>query len=290
MCLLKHMIKITANAKLNLNLHLLPQKHDGLFPVHYINYELDICDTLWFEKQTGAIEVVCDFSGVPDGRENLVYKAAQLLQDYSRTNEGVRVTIEKHIPVRAGLGGGSADAAATLKVLTNLWGVKISKQELLTLARKIGMDVCYSLIGGLASVEGDGSAITSLTLPMPKIWVLVLVPFEEKPSTQWSFGQLSVNSVGKQVIKTERLQKALKEKSWDLFFSSLHNDFEVPLISHFPVIGEMRNDLLDSGAKGINLCGSGLAMAGFFITKKSAILAQQAFKEKYKQAILGGMQ
>lgn len=284
------MIKVTAKAKLNLNLHILPQKRDGLFPVHYINCELDICDILWFEKRTGAIEVVCDSPGVPEGRENLVYKAARLLQGYGRTNDGVRVRIEKHIPVRAGLGGGSADAAATLKVLTNLWGVKISKQELLTLARKVGMDVCYSLTGGLASVEGDGSAVTSLTLPLPKVLVLVLVPLEEKPSTQWSFRQLSNNRVGTDITKTDRLQKALKERNQDLFFSSLHNDFEMPLASHFPIIGEMRDDLLGSGAKAINLCGAGLAVAGFFSSKKDAVLAQQAFKKKYKQAILGGMQ
>jgi len=283
-------MKATARAKLNLNLHILPQGSDGMFPVHYINCELDICDALWFEKQTGIIEVICDFPGVPNGRENLVYKAAQLLKDYSRTNDGVKVRIEKHIPVRSGLGGGSADAAAALRVLTNLWKVKISKQELLTLARKVGMDVCYSLIGGLALVEGDGSAVTSLPLYLPKACVLILVPFEEKPSTQWSFRQLSNNSVGIDIAKTDGMQKALKEKNQDVFFSSLHNDFEGPLTAHFPIIGQMKADLLHSGAKGTNLCGAGLAMAGFFVTKKEATLAQQVFKEKYKQAILGGMQ
>lgn len=284
------MVKAIAKAKLNLNLHLLPHRHEGLFPVHYINCELDICDTLLFEKQIGAIEVACDFPGVPQGRENIVYRAAQLLRDYGRANKGVRVKIEKNIPVRAGLGGGSADAAVALNVLTRLWKVQISKQELIALARKVGMDVCYSLTGGLSSVEGDGSVVTSLKLPLPAAWVVVVVPFEKKPSTQWSFEQLRHKQVGTDISKTGALRHALEEKNYDVFFSSLHNDFEQPLTARFPVIGEMKTDLLYYGAEGTNLCGAGLAVAGFFTKKKAAIRAQETFRKKYKQAIIGRMQ
>ena len=287
LCCLKNMIKAFANAKLNLNLHLLPLKKEGLFPVHYINCELDLHDALWFEFQPETIEVVCDFPGVPENGENLVYKAAQLLKDYAQTPNGVKIRIEKQIPVRVGLGGGSSDAATALKVLVKMWNIKIDQKILIRLARQVGTDVCYSLIGGVALVEADGTKIKRLRVSRPELFVLILVPREEKPSTEWSFKQLSSDILGRHIAKADNLLNALKKKEVDLFFSSLHNDFEEPLNRHFPVINKMKGDLLEHGAGATNLCGAGLAMAGFYTDKKVAAFAQQRLKRKYKQTVMG---
>lgn len=280
------MIKAFANAKLNLNLHLLPQKKEGLFPVHYINCELSVRDTLFFEKQT-FLEICCDDPAVPQGESNLVYKAAQLLQSYAHVKDGARVRIKKRIPVRAGLGGGSSDAAVALKVLVKMWNVEIDQKTLIRLARQVGTDVCYSLIGGLALVEGDGTKIKRLQIGKPELFVLILIPGEEKPSTEWSFQQLHENDVGKHIIKTNYVLDAIKKQNRDLLLSNLHNDFEAPLARNYPVISRMKADLLDHGASATNLCGAGLAMAGFYTDKQTAALAQQRLKQVYKQAIVG---
>ena len=279
--------KVFAKAKLNLNLHLLPEKNEGLFPVQYINCELDLCDKLLFNLQDHSIRVECNFPGVPKEKNNLAYKAATLLKSHTKTSKGVKIVIEKHIPVRAGLGGGSSDAAATLRALVKLWSIKISSSELLAFARKLGNDVCYSLIGGFATVKEDGSSIYSLGTAFPSLYVVILVPFEEKPSTRWCFQQLIIENIGKNIQAFEKTLKAIRGGNTVLLLENLHNDFEEPLSESYPIITKMKAELSASGAKATILCGAGLATVGFYADKKTAESAQKKLNSAYKSALLG---
>ena len=147
------MIKEKAWAKLNLNLHLIPKRlKNDLYPVRFINCQINLFDELSFETIKKKIEGIAE--------DNLIYQAAILLKKLVRNQDlGARIYLKKNIPIKAGLAGGSSDAAAAIKGLAKLWKIKLSQSQLNYLADKLGKDVHYCLQGGLCQIEGDGSKI-----------------------------------------------------------------------------------------------------------------------------------
>lgn len=281
------MIKKKAFAKLNLNLHIIPRKNsNGYHPVRFINAQLTLHDELLFEPARQGVEVVCDHKEMPRQEDNLVYKAALLMQEMDPQKRGIRITIKKNIPIKAGLGGGSSDAAVTIQTLAKLWNLNITKEEQARLANVLGKDVHYSLSGGVAEVEGDGDRVTSLPFNLSKFWVVIIVPGTTKPSTGWMYSKLDKSKVGQHVHYLPKFKESIKAKNKEEFLNYIFNDFEYHAFKHFPITLDMKQDLEDSGATTTLLCGSGLSMIGFFTSKVKAVKAKELLKDKYKDVII----
>jgi 4-diphosphocytidyl-2-C-methyl-D-erythritol kinase len=281
------MIKKKAFAKLNLNLHVIPQKNSqGYHPVHFINTQLELHDELSFEPIDNGVEVVCDNKEMPKQEDNLVYKAALLMQEKYPQKRGIKITIKKNIPVRAGLGGGSSDAAVTVNTLSELWTINMTKERKTLIADVLGNDVHYFLIGALAEVSGDGNEIIPLLFNIQHFWLVMLVPEQTKSSTGWMYEHLDKAKIGRHVHFISKMKEAIESGSEKYFLNYIFNDFESDVFKHFPIASIMKQDLEKNGALKTLLCGSGLSMVGFFDSESEAIRVQKLLIDKYKNVII----
>jgi 4-diphosphocytidyl-2C-methyl-D-erythritol kinase len=140
------------------------------------------------------------------------------------------------------------------------------------------------LLGGLAEISGNGDSVISLPFNIHKSWLAIVTPKEAKPSTKWMYSKLNEARVGRHIHFLPKIKEAMKKRNG--FLNYIFNDFEADVSKHFPVILNMKRDLKDSGASKTLLCGSGLAMAGFFASKAKAIQAQNSLINKYKSVIV----
>jgi 4-diphosphocytidyl-2-C-methyl-D-erythritol kinase len=281
------MIKKKAYAKLNLNLHILPQKSNrGYYAVRFVNTQLALHDELLFEPIQHKIEVVCDHEEMPKEKDNLIYKAALLLQKMDPQKRGIRITVKKNIPIRAGLGGGSSDAAVTINTLSELWDINITPKQRTYMADILGKDVHYSLLGGLAEIGGNGDKVIPLSLNTFKFWLTLIVPKETKPSTAWMYSQIDEAKIGQHIDFLPKIKEAMELGNKENFLNYIFNDFEDDALKHFPVISTMKQDLKDNGASATLLCGSGLSMVGLFSNKSEASRIQKLLRSKYKDVII----
>jgi len=281
------MIKAKAYAKFNLNLHLLPKMINGFYPVRFLNCQLNLADEVIFKNQANQIEVICEHPKVPQDKKNLIYKAARLLKrEVNRPKLGAKIILKKHVPVKAGLGGGSSDAAAALNFLPRLWNLTIPRSKLIPLASSLGKDVVYSLIGGLAKISGTGERVAPLSIKMPQFPLVLVVPKETKPSTAWSYRHLEEKTLGKNLNKLSKCVKAISTQDINLLTLSLHNDFEASIVKHYPIVAQIKTELKQLGALRTLLCGSGLTVVGFFKSRSLALEAQKRLSNKYQLVIL----
>lgn len=276
------MLKTFAYAKLDLAIHIDPKKKpDGYFPVHYIDCQIDIHDQLSFKKQERKIEVICDDPQVPEGKDNFVFFAATLVKKTVGDRLlGAKIKISKNIPVRAGFGGGSSDAAATILGLSRLWKITPSEDQKKSISRLLGKDFYYSLYGGLSEIVGDGKnyKVIALSSHLPSFGFLVVVPQEQKPSTAWVYENLNTRDIGRNFGKFEKLKTAVLKNDKIGILKNLTNDFEILVSSKFPIVDELKTSLTSVGAKAVIMAGSGLSVVGFF----DSIGGAQAAKNKLK--------
>ena len=284
------MIKVAAYAKFDLAIHIEPKKKaDGYYPVHYIDCQLSLADKLSFEPKDRDIEIVCDHPGVPKGRDNFVWKVADLLRSNINKNKlGVRITLTKNIPIKAGFGGGSSDAAATLVGLCKLWKIKLSDNLAKNLAKDLGKDFYYSIYGRVSEVIGDGKdyKVVPIGACLPQFWLVILVPKEDKPSTGWIYEYLKAKNIGHSFGKIAKLKEAILKHNKTGILANLSNDFEKDVSSYFPVIDEMKGNLNRLGALSAIMAGAGLSVVGFFDSQKKAQSAKESLEQKYRQVLV----
>jgi len=250
-------LTLQAHAKINLTLEVLAKRPAGYHEVASVLQTISLADTLTFES-SGSLDFRCDVSSLktPD---NLVLKAARLLQETTGSNKGSIINLTKRIPIAAGLGSGSTDAAATLVGLNQLWELNLSLERLVGLASKLGSDVAFFLYGGTALAKGRGEQIT-LIPPAPELWLVLLKPaLEPVPSkTAQLYSRLNSShyTYGQH---TQKLVAHLDHggKVEDLF---LFNVFEQVVFDFFPGLTEYRSSLLKAGARSVHLAGSGPAL------------------------------
>ena len=272
---------IKARAKLNLSLNISPQKrNDGFYPVKFLNCQLALADEIEISP-SDKMEIVCSRLKLKK-EDNLVYQAIQLLPK----KKEIEINIKKRIPVKCGLAGGSTDAAAVLNYLNEECGLRLSEKQLLEIGEKLGMDVCYCLVGGLCLVEGVGEKVKKLDFSLPKISLIIINPPISKPSTAWAYRNLDLQKIGKNEKKLENLLTAIREKDIRKIAVNLHNDFEYSINKKFPVIEKIKNDLINHGALRAMLCGSGLGVFGIYKDKKTAKKSYKILKKQFKQIFL----
>ncbi|MFW6138650.1 MAG: 4-(cytidine 5'-diphospho)-2-C-methyl-D-erythritol kinase [Spirochaetota bacterium] len=265
-------INLKAPAKLNLSLNLLPEKGEmDYYKVHFINIQVDLFDTITIQKLPcpGVI-----LEGEMTGKKNLAYQAARMIHRTCHLSHGVKIFLTKNIPTKAGLGGGSADAAAVINGLIRMFELQVDHSQKAALAKKLGMDVCYCITGGLAIVSGIGDKVNKLEIDPPFMYILIATPPVTKPSTGWAYSIIDKTRIGKNLEKSKRLLKGIRNKNIETVSENLHNDFEGPIEREFPVTGYIKKTMLQQGALNALLAGSGLSIFGIFKTTPPLMVAK----------------
>lgn len=252
-------ITALSRAKINLTLDVLGKRPDGYHEVEMVMQSIDLYDRLEFSPGTGGISLTVEGSGVPPGEDNLVYRAAELIRSYCKVKAGAHIRLIKAIPVAAGLGGGSADAAATLATLNNIWGMGLSLSELMLLGEQLGADIPFCLLGGTALARGKGEKLEQLP-PCPQLGlVLVNPPFGV--STASVYRAFSPGTAAKRP-DNRAMVKAIGEGKVSAIVENLCNVLEPVTAKMHPEIASIKEKLGEAGALGALMSGSGPTVFG----------------------------
>ncbi len=260
------MLTARAYAKVNLTLEVLGKREDGYHQITSVMQTIDLWDEVRFAPSEG-LHLNCEITSLqtPD---NLVVRAAALLKETTGYAGGAEITLEKGIPLAAGLGGGSSDAAITLRVLNRMWDLRLDIERLLSLAATVGSDVPFFLKGGTALVEGRGEEVHQLP-PMPPVCLVLLVPALEIPrKTATLYGHITPDHYadGDATRRMRRSIEARRPPGGDL----LCNAFEAVAFDLYPALGACRGALLDAGAGWVRLTGTGPGMYTFAASEAEA--------------------
>ncbi|GED65676.1 4-(cytidine 5'-diphospho)-2-C-methyl-D-erythritol kinase [Lysinibacillus sp. FSL M8-0216] len=253
------MLYVKAPAKINLTLDVLYKRPDNFHEVEMVMTTVDLADRISLEsREDGVIQIISTDNFVPNDHRNFAYQAARLIKDTYGIKQGVSITIEKEIPIAAGLAGGSSDAAATLKGLNELWNLGLSIDELAELGAKIGSDVSFCVYGGTALATGRGEIIKEIPAP-PNCWVVLAKP-KIGVSTAEVYGGLKVK--GLEHPNTKQMIKAIETKDYELLCSSLGNVLETVTFKLHPEVVMLKEQMKRFGADATLMSGSGPTVFG----------------------------
>ena len=263
---------VPAHAKINLGLYVLGKRSDGYHDIWTIFQELEFHDTLHFRKHADKLLITTDHPSLPIRENNLVWQAVRLLSQRVSCPENVTIHIKKNIPLGAGLGGGSSDAATTLLGMNHLFQLGLSPNELAEFGAELGSDVPFFLHGGTALATGRGEHIRPLSGFSPA-WVLLVNPGIHI-SSGWSYKNLNLRLTNSQKIIS------VLPQGKDIVIIGAHqtplkNLLEEPVIKKYPLIRSIKAQLLDNGAEWAMMSGSGSTVFGIFSRKASVEKARQ---------------
>lgn len=286
-------ISVEAYAKINIGLDVRGIRDDGYHDVRMVMQTIDICDTIILKKrEDGVITVVSDNDKIPSGSDNLVYKAAEEFRnefnsefsdEFEDWDFGVDIIIQKRIPVSAGLGGGSADAAAVLKGMNILFNTGLSRDRLMQIGTRVGSDVPFCIFGWTEFAGGRGEKITPL-LGFPKTHIVIVKPLALGISTAKAYSILD-NEESLYHPEIDSLVDALHEAApIEEIVGYMGNTFERVMVREHPVIGEIKTALEENGALRSLMSGSGPSVYGIFKDEKSAVKCADAMRERFKDS------
>ena len=268
---------VRAPAKVNLVLRILDRLPTGYHQIWSIMQTVDLADRLTIRvvPSTTVITLQCQHSTVPKDRTNLVYKAAELVLNQAGSPVGLEIELEKHIPMAAGMGGGSSDAAATIFGLVQLLDLDWSLSDMAQIGAQLGSDVPFFFSAPSALVRGWGQEVFPLSMAGERWIVLVNPGFPIE--TKWAYDRLG--STRKQVLPIgEHLKKIEVDQSisWERLTALLENDFEAAIFPVFPELKNIKAEFLAAGAQAALLSGSGATMFGVFSDESAALQAKSA--------------
>ena len=238
---------------------------------------IGLYDVLTLEKIPQGIVVTTDNGELPTDENNLIYKSAKLMIEKYRLPGGVRIHLEKNIPIAAGMAGGSTDAAATFIGMNELFEVGADEGALRELSVKIGADVPYCILGGTALAEGIGEKLSPL--PAPKDCYLLIAKPDINVSTKYVYEHLDAEGVEKHP-DIDGMIEALKQGSLEGIVERLGNVLETVTVKKYPIIQKIKKTMLENGAAGSLMSGSGPTVFGIFTEKEKAQEALQVLQEK----------
>lgn len=266
-------IEKKAYAKINLGLDVLGVLPNGYHEVKMVMQTVGIYDVLTFEKAPEGIVITTDSGELPTNEDNLIYKATKLLFEKYHVTEGVRIHLAKQIPIAAGMAGGSTDAAATLKGINELFALGCDLEELKEIGVKIGADVPYCVMGGTALAEGIGEKLTALT-PAPDCYLLVAKP-DINVSTKYVYEHLdALESYEHPDI--DGMVSAIEDGELMGVVTRMGNVLQDVTIPAYPIIDTLKKRMLELGADGSMMSGSGPTVFGIFTDKEKA---QRAYEQ-----------
>lgn len=271
-------ITLEAAAKINLSLDVIGKRPDGYHLLSTIMQSIALSDRVYieFDKQGNGIILLSNDENIPLDERNTAHKAARLFLAAAGLNAGVRIYLEKKIPDQAGLAGGSSDAAAALRGLNRLAGHPLTPERLHELAEKIGADVSFCLKGGTVLCEGIGEILS----PLPDFAdiPLILIKPDFGVSTPWAFSQLDLQNPGRRPDLLQ-VKQALLERNLEALSLSAANVLETVALTAHPVLAEIKNQLLLSGAQFAQMSGSGATVFGLYADDLTRDLALDALSK-----------
>ena len=268
-------IKLKAMAKINLGLDVVRHREDGYHEVRMIMQMINLYDRITLRRSTEpGIRVTTNLPYLPVNEDNLVYRAAKLLMEEFKVTEGAEIGLQKYIPVAAGMAGGSSDAAAVMVGVNRIFHLGLTKKQLMERGVKIGADVPFCIMRGTALAEGIGEKLSVLP-PMPKCTILIAKP-GISVSTKFVYENLHANDLKpEQHPDVDSMIEAMRQKDLGLLCSRMGNVLETVTIPAYPVINEIKRTMMDNGAIGSMMSGSGPTVFGIF---DSLAAAKQAMK------------
>lgn len=247
-------LHLNAYAKINLTLDVLGDRPDGYHDIETVLHTVELHDSITLREDGEGIRVKCGSADVPQDTQNIVHRAASLLRDTFRVPRGVEVELSKCIPIAAGLGGGSSDAAVTLLGLAQMWKLRLGERQLMELAGQIGSDVPFFLAGGAALAMGRGERIRALR-PLPTTWVVLARP-RLQVSTEWAYGVLD-HSAPRRRPDTHAVVRALDAENPADVGRLLCNVFEDVVETHHPAVRTLRDRMSAQHPLGVSMSGTG---------------------------------
>ncbi|MDI6766194.1 MAG: 4-(cytidine 5'-diphospho)-2-C-methyl-D-erythritol kinase [Bacteroidota bacterium] len=279
------MVKINAYTKINLGLRVLRKREDGYHDIETVFHRVNPYDEISLEPSS-SISFTCNNPILPTDERNLCVRAAKLLQEYTGIKDGVKIFLKKNIPIGAGLGGGSSDAASTLLGLVKLWNIDVTHDELHKIALQLGSDVPYFLKRGTAHATGRGEILEYFDLDIP-YWIILVYP-NIHISTAWAYQAIHDARLTKHTnIQHQTSDIPLKQllleniNAPQHFNHLLHNDFEPIVLHSNKTIAYLKLSLYSFGAKFAQMSGSGSAVYGFFSDEQEMKIAVEKLDKKY---------
>ena len=270
-------VTLKALAKINLGLDVLGRRENGYHDVRMVMQTIYLYDNVTMEKtEEAGIQLECNLFYLPVDETNIAYKAAKLLMDEFDIKEGVRIVLDKHIPVAAGLAGGSANAAAVLVEMNRLFSLGLSQQELMERGVSLGADVPYCVMRGTVLAEGIGEILTPLP-PLPKCYVLIAKP-GISVSTKMVYEKLDSQEIACHP-DIDGILEGLDKQDIRKVAASMGNVLENVTIGDYPIIEEIKNVMKEEGALNAMMSGSGPTVFGIFEDRQMAKQAKQRIRE-----------
>lgn len=272
------MVKEKAYAKVNLGLDVLRRRPDGYHELKMIMQTVDICDDLTFErKKEPGVLLRIEGADLPADKDNLVCRAAALLMEEKRIHEGVSITLKKRIPIAAGMAGGSADAAATMRGLNALFEMGYSTEKLRKLGVKLGADIPYCILGGTMLSEGIGEVLTPLA-PPPECCLVVAKP-DIDVSTAFVYRNLKADSLPFHP-DIDGMARALEAGDLQGITDRMENVLETVTVREYPIIDRIKGRMWELGAENALMSGSGPTVFGIYKDRETAKKAADAIREE----------
>ena len=266
---------LRAYAKINLGLLVHDKRPDGFHNIETVFHRIDLFDEITLEE-SDDLQVLSAGQKAPGGEANICHTAATLVQKHLGIRNGVKISIRKNIPVGAGLGGGSSDAATVLRALPQFWGHSVDDASLQKLALQLGSDVPYFLGNGSALGRGRGEILEYFDLDI-LCTILVCYP-NIHVSTAWAYQQVAPSGAGEEIDLKAILIDGMKNPS--SLRGKLRNDFEPSVFKKFPVVKEVKEMMVSGGADFALISGSGSTVFGLFDHGDAALAIEREFQDK----------
>ena len=269
---------VTSCAKINLGLQVVARRPDGFHDIDTVFHRVNINDVIDFRRTASGITLRSNLKFIPTDERNLCVRAAMLLFAHCGYREGLDITLEKTVPVGAGLGGGSANAAAVLRALPTMLQLEVDEMALHGMALSLGSDVPYFLNEGSAHATGRGDVLSYFPLALP-YWIVVVHPGEHV-STPWAYRNLLLDPVRRIIDLRSVFEEHAGEPA--VLREFVRNDFEPLVLDAYPAIKNVRDSLRDLGADLALMSGSGSSVFGLFSSEDAARAAHDRFSSVYR--------
>lgn len=267
--------QIKAYAKINLGLDVVGRMSNGYHEVRMVMQTVGVYDELELTRGGEGIRLTSDNNSIPLNKDNLIYKAAEIMKDEYHIREGIQIHLKKKIPIAAGMAGGSSDAAAVFKGINRMFDLGCSLKELFSLGVRVGADVPYCILGGTALAEGIGEKLTALT-PAPECYVLIAKP-DINVSTRYVYEHLDEEGIEFHP-DIDGMVKSIEESSLQGILDRMGNVLENVTAAKYPIIGRLKNEMKKLGALNALMSGSGPTVFGIFIDEGEAAQAYERMK------------
>ena len=245
--------------KINLALDILYKRNDAYHEIKSIMQSIDLKDRLIFKEIDKGIVIESNNSQVPIDSTNLVYRAYEKIVEITGVSKGIKVIIEKNIPVAAGLAGGSTNAATTLLTLNKLWDLNLTEKELIKIGKELGADVPFCIMGGTALAEGIGDKLIRLKSFSNK-HILLCNP-DIKISTEYAYSKVKIS---KDRIDIDAMISSIENNDEKAVAEKMANTMEFAIIEEYPIIGKIKRTMIENGALGALMSGSGSTVFGIY--------------------------